>query len=514
MLKLHIIAFLLLFLPFSLSAQTKIYIDPGHGGTDPGGRNVPLNTNESDRVLYTGLVLRDYLDADTANTSGGGSWQVRMSRTTDVNVGISARANDANSWGAALFVSIHQNAFNQSANGTETLHFPNSTNSIRLSQFIQEEAILAWGLRDRGLKPRSDLGVLNNTNMPATLTEMGFVDSPTDHPFCASDVQCSRYALGILYGLQRYQNLPKFDPGTVSSGVELIVDNDDASGYLETGGWTTSGFGTPNDATGRFVAAGASSTAQWNPNFTESGEYEVALWYVAGTNRSSAAHYTISHAGGSTVLLVDQSSNGQQWFPIGNFNFNSGQSGSVLLSAALSSDDGSASTVVIADGVRFRKVGEFFDGVIVDNDLGVGYQEIGDWATSLSSGFFETSSRFATPAVVGNQAIFTPTFDSAGQFEVSAWWVEGGNRSSSATYVINHAEGSTNVSVNQQQNGGQWNSLGTFNFRSGSSGNATLDSALSVSNGVGTVISSDAVRFERVGTYIEPSVMEDIWLLW
>ena len=34
---------------------------------------------------------------------------------------------------------------------------------------------------DRGLKERSNLGVLKYTNMPAVLVEIGFIDNESDH---------------------------------------------------------------------------------------------------------------------------------------------------------------------------------------------------------------------------------------------------------------------------------------------------------------------------------------------
>ncbi|MGF1574006.1 MAG: N-acetylmuramoyl-L-alanine amidase, partial [Sumerlaeia bacterium] len=93
-------------LPSLSNAQTKIYIDPGHGGSDPGAVNSTFGTQEAARVLYTGLELRNYLNADSANTSGGGNWTTRMSRTTNVSVSLSARSVDSNNWGSARFLSI------------------------------------------------------------------------------------------------------------------------------------------------------------------------------------------------------------------------------------------------------------------------------------------------------------------------------------------------------------------------------------------------------------------------
>ncbi|MDX1972139.1 MAG: N-acetylmuramoyl-L-alanine amidase [Candidatus Sumerlaeia bacterium] len=154
--KRNILVLGLAFLGYALKAEAqttrKIYIDPGHGGTDAGAVNDTFGTREADRVLFTGLAFRDYLNQDTANTSGGGNWQVRLSRSENLDVELATRATDANSWGADRFLSIHQNAFNDSANGTETFSFSNTGTSFQLSTLVQEEAILAWNRVNRGTK--------------------------------------------------------------------------------------------------------------------------------------------------------------------------------------------------------------------------------------------------------------------------------------------------------------------------------------------------------------------------
>lgn len=65
---------------------------------------------------------------------------------------------------------------------------------------------------------------------------------------------------------------------------------------------------------------------------------------------------------------------------------------------------------------------------------------------------------------------------------------------SNASYTITHANGNASKTVNQQANAGQWNSLGTYRFNQGTSGNVTI----SASGANGTVM-ADAVKFRYVG---------------
>src|SRR5690606_34681424 len=103
----------------------KICIDPGHGGSDPGA--VGGGQQEKANVLDQGLKLRTWLNNDTADGAGGGSWSTIITRTTDVFVSLSGRANFANNNGAARFMCIHNNGFSStSANGMETFSYSSS----------------------------------------------------------------------------------------------------------------------------------------------------------------------------------------------------------------------------------------------------------------------------------------------------------------------------------------------------------------------------------------------------
>lgn len=153
-------------------APFKITVDPGHGGSDPGA--VAQGYEEEFFNRDVALRLRDLLLADR------GLWTVQMTRTTDVDVSLEARVNMANAWPADRFVSIHTNSFTSStATGTETFSYQEGSTAAKLRDSIQAEAIKAWGLPNRGSKT-ADFYVLRYTTMPATLSEMGFITSPTD----------------------------------------------------------------------------------------------------------------------------------------------------------------------------------------------------------------------------------------------------------------------------------------------------------------------------------------------
>lgn len=138
---------------------------------------------------------------------------------------------------------------------------------------------------------------------------------------------------------------------TPAAQVE-IVDNDGGSpGYVETGGWTTSGSVGYNGGTYRFASAGGAHTATWSTTLTATDQYEVAVWYVSGTNRATSTRYVVNTASGPQNVNINQTGGGN-WTVLGTFSFNAGTA-SVQLQAAAST----GGSVVIADAVRFSQGG-------------------------------------------------------------------------------------------------------------------------------------------------------------
>ena len=93
-----------------------------------------------------------------------------------LNDSLYKRYNKANMNHCDYFISIHFNAFNGSAHGTEILYHSETDEKMEriLSNFV------SLGFTNRGLKQRTNLAVLKNTNMKAMLIECCFCDSAED----------------------------------------------------------------------------------------------------------------------------------------------------------------------------------------------------------------------------------------------------------------------------------------------------------------------------------------------
>ena len=101
----------------------------------------------------------------------------------------------------------------------------------------------------------------------------------------------------------------------------------------------------------RVAATGNGAWARWTANIPEDGFYHVYVSYKSGTNRTTAAVYTIKHAGGESKVTVNQQHHGSTWIDLGRYYFREGlskENGSVTLS-----DSGESDSYLIADAVRF-----------------------------------------------------------------------------------------------------------------------------------------------------------------
>src|SRR6476620_12283610 len=105
----------------------KLYLDPGHGGSDPGAQGNGLR--EKDITLDIALKIRTIL------MNGYENIEVRMSRTNDSSKSLSQRTNEANSWGADYYLSIHCNAYNGSAKGYEDFIHNNLSDSSTTAKY-------------------------------------------------------------------------------------------------------------------------------------------------------------------------------------------------------------------------------------------------------------------------------------------------------------------------------------------------------------------------------------------
>ena len=184
----------------------KIFIDPGHGGPDPGavGNGVTeefVNLNVS---LELARLLRD------------AGYDVRLYRTTsdenvlsDKNADLRNRAQTANNWGADYFISIHTNSSERpDAQGVEAYVYRLGGTSERLAQSIVDSVSEDLGSRNRGVM-QANFAVLRRTNMPAALIELGYLTNSTEALNLNSPAWQRAVAASIFRGIVDAVGLPR-----------------------------------------------------------------------------------------------------------------------------------------------------------------------------------------------------------------------------------------------------------------------------------------------------------------
>lgn len=181
-----------------------ITIDPGHGGSDSGAVGPNGYTEKEGAFAISQKV------ASILNQSGA---KVVMTRDSDVDVygpnasarnELQARVDVGNNANSDIFVSIHCNAFvNSAANGTQTFYYGSSYQGQRLAQSIQEKMIEANGLRDRGIST-CNFYVVKHSYMPAVLIETAFITNYDEEALLSDDEWQTTMAKAIAEGINEY----------------------------------------------------------------------------------------------------------------------------------------------------------------------------------------------------------------------------------------------------------------------------------------------------------------------
>lgn len=142
------------------------------------GHNCPPDTGAR------GIKFEDNLTLDVGNrviaklrALGNEVISCKPDKADTVRESLAKRCDKANAAKVDIYVSIHFNAFNGQANGTEV--FATSENGRKIAKPVLDEFI-KLGFFNRGVKSGSHLFVLRNTNMPAILVECCFLDSQKD----------------------------------------------------------------------------------------------------------------------------------------------------------------------------------------------------------------------------------------------------------------------------------------------------------------------------------------------
>ena len=206
-------------LPFATSNYQKvIFLDPGHGGKDPGAQYLGLK--EKDLNLQVSMQLKIKLESL--------GYKVIMSRSSDIDVDfITERSRMSNETNADMFISIHFNAtghgLDSGEDGIQTYMYQPTGNipsiinkkwhdnptrlkySYKLGSYIHQSVLTTTHAKDAGLLAKS-FAVLRESNKPAVLLELGYMDDSKESQKIRTKEYQQKLVDGITQGIQKYYN--------------------------------------------------------------------------------------------------------------------------------------------------------------------------------------------------------------------------------------------------------------------------------------------------------------------
>lgn len=177
--------------------------------------------DEKDVTLAIALKIRSILQNDYENIN------VKMSRSSDTTISLSQRSSEANAWGADFFLAIHINSGPSSALGYEDYIYNGLSNNSKTAQYqdiIHAEVMKVNQLQDRGQK-KANFHVLRETDMPALLSENGFISNDHDAALMKQSSWIQKVAQGHVNGIAKAFGLKRkpIEPPNPDSGTLFKV---------------------------------------------------------------------------------------------------------------------------------------------------------------------------------------------------------------------------------------------------------------------------------------------------
>jgi hypothetical protein len=308
-------------------------------------------------------------------------------------------------------------------------------------------------------------------------------------------------------GTNQWANIAAGTSGNYSNIVNnIVLDN---SGATVVGAWTSvKVFGATTTSPTYFGATGTDTNSfgtnylfkahgsgaayvQFTPNIIISGNYALYQWHPFLTNASVGTPFVIGTPTGTNTVLANQQTNSGNWSFVGRFNFAAGNSNFIRVLDNFSD----ATNIATVDGIMLAYI---TGDIVLDNaDPEVSYS--GSWSTgSAAADKYLGDYRFADSTGSGTAtATFRPNFPNTGLYDVFVWYPQGGNRATNSPWTISAFDGNSDISVNQQTNGGGWLQIAaTRPFAAGTNGFVRL-----ANNAGPSVVVTDAVKFAFAGPF-------------
>lgn len=193
-----------------------IVLDAGHGGIDSGTLNNDKTIYEKEINLAITLKIRELLESSGAHViltrEDDSSLYIEDGNKTirqKYNENLKNRKQIIKEANADMFVSIHMNALTGAGAskyyGAQTFYPSGKEDSIKLSKSIQQELKrVVDQTNNREIKPREDLYLLKDNDIPSVLIECGFLSNEKEAKMLTDEKYQEKIAWAIYVGIQNY----------------------------------------------------------------------------------------------------------------------------------------------------------------------------------------------------------------------------------------------------------------------------------------------------------------------
>mgnify|MGYP000341271737 CR=1 FL=1 len=142
----------------------------GHKKRSPGAHNEKFNLTE--------FGFNQNLAQEIESKVVGVDVQIIYRRT------YASLPSDINELNPDFIISLHCNAYNKQASGTEVLYYHRSEKGEHFAEVLQHQIVMALGLKDRGTKAKRVVNrggyLLKYTTAPCVIAEPFFIDNNND----------------------------------------------------------------------------------------------------------------------------------------------------------------------------------------------------------------------------------------------------------------------------------------------------------------------------------------------
>ena len=178
-----------------------IYIDPGHGGRDPGA--IYKEIRESDINLQISKYLKEELEKQGATVylTRIGDYDLSENNTNNHKRNdLTARARLINESNCNMYISIHLNSDpSPTWNGIQIFYTDNNENNKTIAETIQKELKLK-----RKTKELKNMYLFEKIKQPGILIEAGFISNPNDRYKLKQSEYQQQLSKNITNGIIKY----------------------------------------------------------------------------------------------------------------------------------------------------------------------------------------------------------------------------------------------------------------------------------------------------------------------